>query len=123
MNKPCEHCDKADKKKSDYFKCDCPCYRAKLCYKNDRIMLDILGKKIEIMEGGPMYIKPRKTSDTVGYLCMPLRVNVPRPIDKTWKLTTCTECGCECWDSPLPEGFTDDMFSGKLCTMCALKKG
>ena len=31
MNKPCEHCEKADCKnyKSDYFKCEKPCERAK----------------------------------------------------------------------------------------------
>lgn len=68
-------------------------------------------------------ITPRKTGDRGGFLCMPLRKNVPRPKNKTWKLTTCPECGSECWDRPLPYGFTDEMFSGKLCTMCALKKG
>lgn len=51
MNKPCEHCDKADKKKSDYFKCDCPCYRAKQCYKNDRMILGILAGKMRRMNG------------------------------------------------------------------------
>lgn len=69
-----------------------------------------------------MKIRPRENSDIGGYLCMPLRNNIPRPTDKTWKLTTCPECGSECWDRPLPEGFTEDMFEGKRCTMCALKK-
>lgn len=46
MNKPCEHCDKADRR-SGYFKCDKPCLQAKQCYKNDRMLLDILsGKKV-----------------------------------------------------------------------------
>lgn len=29
MNKPCEHCDKADKRRKEYFKCDTPCNLAK----------------------------------------------------------------------------------------------
>lgn len=51
---------------------------------------------------------------------MPLMKNVPIPADKTWKKTNCPKCGSECWERPLPEGFTEDMFGGKLCTMCAL---
>jgi len=71
---------------------------------------------------GMIEIKPRKRSDRGGWLAMPLVENVPRPSDKTWKKTTCPDCGRECWDRPLPEGFTEDMFVGKLCTMCALQK-
>ncbi len=43
MNKPCEHCDKADckKYKSDYFKCEKPCERAKMCKRNDEQLLKI----------------------------------------------------------------------------------
>lgn len=72
-----------------------------------------------------MYVKimPRKTTDRGGYLTMPLRVNIPEPKDKMWKLTKCPNCGAECWKTPLPDGFTEDMFDGSLCTMCALKKG
>lgn len=70
-----------------------------------------------------MKIEPRKPSDRGGYLCMPLRVNIPNPADSGWKLTTCPKCGCECWDRPLPQGYTQDMFDGKLCTACALKEG
>lgn len=68
-----------------------------------------------------MKITPRKKSDRGGYLMMPLRKNVPNPKDNTWKLVTCPECGSECWDRPLPEGFEENMFDGKMCTMCALK--
>lgn len=50
MDKPCEHCDKADKSKSDYFKCDTPCNRAKQCYENDR-------KLLEILRGNPLHSK------------------------------------------------------------------
>lgn len=68
-----------------------------------------------------MKIEPRKIADRGGYLCMPLKKNVP--VGKSdWTLTNCQNCDRECWDRPIPEGFTDDMFSGKLCTECALKR-
>ena len=79
--------------------------------------------ELKNLRGSKIKLSPRRQSDRSGYLCMPLRQNVPRPTDKTWKPATCPECGCECWDRPLPEGFTVEMFSGKLCTICALKKG
>ena len=41
MNKPCEYCSKADKKRADYFKCDKPCRNAKQCYENDKKLLEI----------------------------------------------------------------------------------
>jgi len=66
-------------------------------------------------------IKPRKTTDRGGYLCMPLKRNVPIGREE-WILTTCPKCGGECWDRPMPEGFDDTMFAGKLCTECALAK-
>lgn len=67
-------------------------------------------------------IEPRKTTDRGGYLMLPLKKNVPQPKDETWEAVICPKCGCECWDRPLPEGFTEEMFSGKLCTMCAIKE-
>ena len=67
-------------------------------------------------------IEPRKKTDVGGYLMMPLKANVPSPRDNTWRLTTCPKCGCECWDVPLPPEFTEDMFTGRLCTTCALKE-
>lgn len=67
-----------------------------------------------------MKIEPRKKTDRGGYLTMPLKRNVPLP-HKGWTLTKCPVCGCECWDRPLPEGYTEDMFDGKACTKCALK--
>ena len=44
MNKPCENCNKADnrKYKSDYFKCEKPCERAKMCKRNDEQFLKML---------------------------------------------------------------------------------
>lgn len=53
---------------------------------------------------------------------MPLKQNVPVG-RKAWMLTRCPKCGRECWDRPLPEGYTLDMFGGKLCTECALREG
>ena len=66
-------------------------------------------------------ITPRKASDRGGYLMMPLRNNVPSPKDPTWKPSRCPGCGRECWDRKLPEGITEEMFAGKLCTLCALR--
>lgn len=40
MNKPCEHCDKADIRRTEYFKCNKPCNQAKQCYENDKKLLD-----------------------------------------------------------------------------------
>ncbi len=68
-------------------------------------------------------IAPRKPADRGGYMMMPLRENIPVPSDDTWRLTSCPRCGRECWDRALPEGFTEDMFAGRLCTMCALREG
>lgn len=45
-------------------------------------------------------IEPRRKTDRRGYLCMPLKENVPHPKSKSWKLTTCKGCGRECWDRP-----------------------
>lgn len=51
MNKPCDHCDKADNR-AGFFKCDNPCRQAKQCHENNKKLLDILsGKKVhEVME-------------------------------------------------------------------------
>lgn len=68
-----------------------------------------------------MKIRPRKQSDRGGYLMMPLVENVPVPANKTWEKVRCPRCGEECWDRALPDGFSEDMFDGKLCTICGLK--
>ena len=70
-----------------------------------------------------MEIKPRRISDRGGIITMPLKVNVPDPNDNSWEETTCPECGAVCWKRPLPKGFSEDMFDGRMCTMCALKRG
>ena len=68
-------------------------------------------------------IELRKLAARGGYLMKPLRRNIPDPKNKEWKLTRCPICGAECWKSPLPEGYNENMFAGRLCTMCALKQG
>ncbi len=65
-------------------------------------------------------IKPRRKTDKGGYLMMPMKKNVPNPQNETWTETVCPKCGCECWNRPLPEGYEEEMFSGKLCTACAI---
>ena len=55
-------------------------------------------------------------------LAMPLKANVPEPNNQSWELVTCPRCGRECWKSPLPEGITEDMFKGRLCTQCCLEE-
>lgn len=66
-------------------------------------------------------IEPRKITDRCGYLCMPLKKNVPEG-KAGWQLTQCPDCGSDCWKSPLPIGYTEDMFTGILCTECAIIK-
>ena len=44
MNKPCEHCNKANKEKTGYFKCDNPCGQAKACYESDKRAAELLLK-------------------------------------------------------------------------------
>lgn len=70
-----------------------------------------------------MEIKPRRISDRGGIITMPLKVNVPDPNDNSWEETNCPECGAKCWKRPPPKGFSEDMFDGRMCTMCALKRG
>ena len=54
MNKPCEHCEKADGRE-DYLKCDNPCQTAKKCYESDRKLLNVLAgfmPEISEQDGG-----------------------------------------------------------------------
>lgn len=74
-------------------------------------------------KGADVKVKIRSKGKTErgGYLMMPLRKNVPEG-QEGWKLTRCQECGEECWDRPLPEGITEKMVDGRLCTICAIRK-
>ena len=66
-------------------------------------------------------IWPRKPTDQGGYICMPLKANIPVGREG-WILATCPECGAACWRRPLDRKLEQ---SGciALCTMCALRKG
>ena len=64
MNKPCEHCDKADYKKygSDYFKCEKPCERAKMCKRNDE-------KFFKMLRGGGVDVLSSIGNGYAGKMC------------------------------------------------------
>ena len=66
-------------------------------------------------------ISPRSRNDRGGVACMPLRRNVPE--GRTgWKLTTCLNCGGECWEMPLL-AVAKAQGASALCTECALRQG
>lgn len=50
MNKPCEHCNKADTAKSGFFKCDSPCDRARQCFESLQKLADAIEYGIPIKE-------------------------------------------------------------------------
>lgn len=54
---------------------------------------------------------------------MPLRKNVPNPEHSDWELTTCPECGNECWKMGETAKTAERFFPEIrfLCTECALK--
>ena len=52
---------------------------------------------------------------------MPMKKNISIGHDE-WKLTTCPECGRECWRLPEHEKLEKQGVIC-LCTECALKKG
>ena len=66
-------------------------------------------------------ISPRSKNDRVGVACMPLRRNVPEGREG-WKLTTCPNCGRECWEMPLLD-VVKAQGASALCTECALRQG
>lgn len=66
-------------------------------------------------------ISPRNKNDRGGVACMPLRRNVPEGREG-WKLTTCPNCGRECWEMPLLD-VVKAQGASALCTECALRQG
>ena len=66
-------------------------------------------------------IWPRDKTERGGYACMPMKKNISIGHDE-WKLTTCPECGRECWRLPEHEKLEKQGVIC-LCTECALKKG
>lgn len=79
----------------------------------------------EEMKAMQIRIEPREPGDWGGYLCMPLKKNVPKGREG-WKLVRCPECDRECWDRQ--DGLSEakkSLLAGavSLCTECALQKG
>lgn len=53
---------------------------------------------------------------------MPLRKNIPTTSNEDWQITTCPECGRECWRMGKNADLVESMCPGTrfLCTECAL---
>ena len=66
-------------------------------------------------------IWPRKSTDRGGYACMPLKQNIPNG-RSDWKLEVCSNCGRECWETPLLQ-VAKAQGAIALCTECAIRKG
>lgn len=78
-------------------------------------------------EGGRMkkvekeMIRPRYKGERGGTLTMSMKKNIPEPKHKDWKLTTCPQCGQQCWESELTRAcLKKDKTLKALCTECAL---
>lgn len=66
-------------------------------------------------------IMPRRANERGGYMCMPMRKNIP--VGRSgWKLVNCPKCGCECWFDPLME-IALAQGAEACCTECALRLG
>lgn len=85
--------------------------------------ITFLGKRKDNGDGSMVEVRiwPRKPTGKGGYLCMPLKANVPEGRED-WVLVTCPECGAACWRLPLV-GELEKAGCIALCTMCALRKG
>lgn len=64
-----------------------------------------------------------KNSTYKHYITMPLKKNIPQGREG-WELTTCQECGSECWLLPQAKDMLkeDSDYYNALCTVCALRK-
>jgi hypothetical protein len=58
----------------------------------------------------------------ISIICMPLKRHIPETKNSDWKLTTCPECGDECWESDLARQ-VKATGCGAVCTVCALRVG
>ncbi len=66
-------------------------------------------------------IRPRYKGERGGTLTMSMKKNIPEPRHKDWKLTTCPQCGQQCWESELArQCLKKDKTLKALCTECAL---
>lgn len=57
---------------------------------------------------------------TKAYVCMPLKKNVPEGL-ADWELTTCPDCGEQCWKRPMQEQLESIGYIA-VCTLCAIRK-
>ena len=73
------------------------------------------------MAKSKVLIWSRDPKDLGGYICMPLKANIPEG-RKDWTLTTCPECGAACWRRPQQDDL-EKTGCISLCTICALRKG
>ena len=48
MDRPCEHCDKADDRKETVLKCDKPCRQGKNWYECEKKIIEIFQGKLKI---------------------------------------------------------------------------
>jgi len=67
-------------------------------------------------------IEPRKQTDRGGYICMPLKKNVPKG-RAGWYPAICPSCGRECWSDNARNMLAKGQGAILLCTECALLKG
>lgn len=68
-------------------------------------------------------VTPHKVGDG-GIVAMISRANVPEPHGDDWRLTTCPDCGAECWETGLTrQALAAEPALRAACTLCALKGG
>lgn len=67
-------------------------------------------------------IEPRKPTDQGGYICMPLKKNVPEK-HEGWYPAVCPTCGRECWSDYARVLIARGQGAILLCTECALREG
>lgn len=71
-------------------------------------------------------LRPRKTTDRGGILCLPLDENLNGDVQAKhpdWKPTTCPNCGRKCWKAPEADRLVKAEGVQLLCTKCALEAG
>lgn len=61
--------------------------------------------------------------EDAGFICLPLKINVPSPKNKDWKLIDCPICGMECWEPAAARELLKLSNMQAACTMCSLKRG
>lgn len=86
----------------------------------DKEKAQFIRKHIAVAES--ISISPWNSNDK-GYVCLPLKSNIPFPKNKDWKLVHCSICGEECWESDAAREILRNPDMKSACTMCSLKQG